>query len=556
MDKGLVLTIGILSIVTLFGIFLSIPHAFAIDKNNILEMPYTDNPPLIDGKWSTADEWKGAGEAKIQTDHGTAYLLVNHDRDNIYFMVDDPNYLKPIGSVYAFFDTSNGASNSIGKEDFALSFGQFKSGEAVAIEFNRGTSEGKWDRIELPSNIQKGSSLSSANDPYESGRDHLIFEFSMPLSFLHKQDRYGFSVGLFENFADGKSAGAVGMWPTNNLLTSSTNFYDLFPVSGGTLEDKNNQVTAPPVPVISVSEQSLSFGNEEVSGKNSKAITISNSGTGILKISNIRVPDEFSISGITVPTDVPPTQSVSFNVIFAPLATGDKSGNVIISSNDLSNPDYSLSVSGTGVEKGKSPFGGKCLIATAAFGSELSPQVQFLRGFRDNHILSTESGSSFMTIFNAWYYSFSPYVADYERQQPWLQQIVKTSIYPLLGILTISEKGFSSVQGDYGAVVAGAIASSMIGAVYFWPFALSIKQVRKNRFNYKIIAYVIGGVFVSVIGSILVGNQYALMITTSLFVLTLLSISAILVAKLITKAKNRISKKMIKSDFTNKASSK
>jgi hypothetical protein len=513
------------------------PHAFAIDKNSILEMPYTDNPSLIDGKWSTADEWKGAGEAKIQTDHGTAYLFVKHDRDNIYFMVDDPNYLQPFGSVYAFFDTSNGASNSLSKEDFALMFGQSEAGVVNIHDFDRGNSEGKWDRMELPSKIQMSSSLSSTNDPYESGRDHLIFEFSMPLSFLHKQDQYGFAVVLYENLAGGKTAGPVGMWPTYNLLTPSTIFYSLFPAYGGILEDKNNQVTAPPVPVISVSEQSLSFGNEEVSGKNSKAVTISNSGTGILKISNIRVPDEFSISGLTIPTDVPPMQSVSFNIIFAPLSTGDKSGNVIISSNDLSNPDYSLSVSGTSVEKGKSPFGGKCLIATAAFGSELSPQVQFLRGFRDNHILATESGSSFMNVFNAWYYSFSPYVADYERQQPWLQQIVKTSIYPLLGILTLSEKGFSTVQGDYGAVIAGSIASSMIGAVYFWPLALAAPQVRNGtRFNYKLAATAFAVVSAATVFSIIVGNEIALMITTSLFVLTLVGIFATISAKIIVTA--------------------
>ena len=163
------------------------------------------------------------------------------------------------------------------------------------------------------------------------------------------------------------------------------------------------------------------------------------------------------------------------------------------------------------------------------------------RGFRDNHILATESGASFMTVFNTWYYSFSPYVADYERQQPWLQQIVRTSIYPLLGILTISEKGFSSVQGDYGAVIAGSVASSMIGAVYFWPFALSVKQVRKNKFNYKLALSLITVVAVSVVGSILAQNKYALMITTSLFVLTLLSISAILAAKLIVMAKKKLS---------------
>ena len=194
-------------------------------------------------------------------------------------------------------------------------------------------------------------------------------------------------------------------------------------------------------------------------------------------------------------------------------------------------------------QKTSGPFGIRCLIATAAFGSELSPQVQFLREFRDNHILLTESGSSFMNVFNSWYYSFSPYVADYERQQPWLQQIVKTSIYPLLGILTISEKGFSAVQGDYGALIAGTIASSMIGAVYFWPFALSVKQVRVKRFNYRMAIIITLVIFAAVLGSIFSVNKYALMATTSLFVLTLVSIFSILMAKALVKVKNYFVKK-------------
>ena len=52
--------------------------------------------------------------------------------------------------------------------------------------------------------------------------------------------------------------------------------------------------------------------------------------------------------------------------------------------------------------------GGGCLIATAAFGSEMAPQIQFLREIRDNTVLQTESGTSFMTGFNQFYYSFSP----------------------------------------------------------------------------------------------------------------------------------------------------
>ena len=46
------------------------------------------------------------------------------------------------------------------------------------------------------------------------------------------------------------------------------------------------------------------------------------------------------------------------------------------------------------------PKGGGCLIATAAFGSEMAPQVQLLRELRDNTVLQTESGSAFHDWFS------------------------------------------------------------------------------------------------------------------------------------------------------------
>ena len=81
--------------------------------------------------------------------------------------------------------------------------------------------------------------------------------------------------------------------------------------------------------------------------------------------------------------------------------------------------------------------GGGCLIATAAFGSEMAPQVQFLREIRDNTVLQTQSGSTFMTGFNQFYYSFSPAVADYERENPAFKETVKIAITPMLTSLAI-----------------------------------------------------------------------------------------------------------------------
>jgi len=80
---------------------------------------------------------------------------------------------------------------------------------------------------------------------------------------------------------------------------------------------------------------------------------------------------------------------------------------------------------------------GGCLIATATYGSELAPQVQQLRELRDNHLLKTESGTSFMNTFNGIYYSFSPYIADYERENPVFKEMVKVAITPMISSISI-----------------------------------------------------------------------------------------------------------------------
>ena len=81
--------------------------------------------------------------------------------------------------------------------------------------------------------------------------------------------------------------------------------------------------------------------------------------------------------------------------------------------------------------------GGGCLIATAAYGSELAPQVQQLRELRDNKLLQTESGSAFMQKFNDVYYSFSPGVADFERENPVFKETIKFAITPMISSLSI-----------------------------------------------------------------------------------------------------------------------
>ena len=127
----------------------------------------------------------------------------------------------------------------------------------------------------------------------------------------------------------------------------------------------------------------------------------------------------------------------------------------------------------------ESTNGGGCLIATATYGSELAPQIQQLRELRDNKLLQTDSGTLFMNSFNDFYYSFSPIVADYERENPIFKEVIKIAITPLISSLSIlnhvdlvSEEqvigyGFSLILLNFG--------------MYFLGPAIVIIEIRKKR---------------------------------------------------------------------------
>ncbi len=144
-------------------------------------------------------------------------------------------------------------------------------------------------------------------------------------------------------------------------------------------------------------------------------------------------------------------------------------------------PEFGECGEGTNLIDGKCTIvatkGGGCLIATATYGSEMAPQVQFLREIRDNQLMSTDSGVSFMTGFNQLYYSFSPYIADMERENPIFQEAVKIGITPLLSSLSIMShaESESEVLG-YGI----SIILMNIGMYFVAPVMLfyGIKKVR------------------------------------------------------------------------------
>ena len=118
-----------------------------------------------------------------------------------------------------------------------------------------------------------------------------------------------------------------------------------------------------------------------------------------------------------------------------------------------------------------------CLVASAAYESELAAPVQLLRGFRDEKVTSTFAGHQFMRVFNAFYYSFSPLVAERLAVSSLLRMIARMLLYPLIGILRISSTVCADLSfcRELAVTVAGVVASFLIGITYGGvPFVVSI----------------------------------------------------------------------------------
>jgi hypothetical protein len=120
--------------------------------------------------------------------------------------------------------------------------------------------------------------------------------------------------------------------------------------------------------------------------------------------------------------------------------------------------------------------GGGCLIATATYGSEMATEVQQLRELRDNQLLQTESGTAFITTFNDIYYSFSPIIADYERENPLFKEVVKLAITPMISSLSLMEN--AETESEVLGLGLSVIALNL--GMYLGVPAVMIVGIRKR----------------------------------------------------------------------------
>jgi hypothetical protein len=248
------------------------------------------------------------------------------------------------------------------------------------------------------------------------------------------------------------------------------------PTEKGTLDVKLTYDTIEPNIQTKISIDFINPQTQKVQEHIDYTISVSKDGEGVFgpiplthtSVGSVKIPIEFNLGEGVYSMDfqiegilfqpIPP-ETVSFDISV---------GEVFAQPNPID-------------EIPKSDENGGCLIATATFGSELAPQVQQLRELRDNTILQTESGVSFMTGFNQFYYSFSPVIADLERQSPIFKEAVKLTLTPMLSSLSLlNYVDIDSEQEMLGYGISIILLNSGMYVGIPLLGILKLYQIRKN----------------------------------------------------------------------------
>ena len=80
------------------------------------------------------------------------------------------------------------------------------------------------------------------------------------------------------------------------------------------------------------------------------------------------------------------------------------------------------------------PSAARCFIATAAYGTPMAEEIQILRDFRDEYLLTNPLGQAFVGL----YYKLSPPIADFITERPSLKPIVRAGLVPVVAVSTVA----------------------------------------------------------------------------------------------------------------------
>lgn len=146
-----------------------------------------------------------------------------------------------------------------------------------------------------------------------------------------------------------------------------------------------------------------------------------------------------------------------------------------------------------------------------------------------------------MTLFNSFYYSFSPSVATTISNNEPMRQVMKVILYPLIGILGGSYEVYKllSFSPELGVVSAGLVASALMAAVYIVPLVLLFSFLKRFRPSIKIVRLIglvwIGSAVVMFVAEI-VASSLLMMTSSGVFVIASMCLTTLFSTRILARA--------------------
>jgi len=198
----------------------TLPNGSGVPENGSIYVPYRENIPNINGQWDTPSEWTDGNEIILQNEfEWTVYIRIKHNQTHLFILLDfiTDQSESSLDSCGICFDTLDNGGNFPRVDDYEFLLYCFDWSHYGDFYFYHEVYQGRgtggynpWVEIEKPLQTKMEMGFSSINDPYEGNRNHRIYEFQIPCSFLGQGYYYGFYAFVFDSGTD-----TLLEWPTN-----------------------------------------------------------------------------------------------------------------------------------------------------------------------------------------------------------------------------------------------------------------------------------------------------------------------------------------------------
>jgi hypothetical protein len=127
-----------------------------------------------------------------------------------------------------------------------------------------------------------------------------------------------------------------------------------------------------------------------------------------------------------------------------------------------------------------------CIVATAAYGSEMAPEVAYMRYVRDDMIGSNAVGRLLVNKWNVFYYSWSPPVAQFITTHSALQPVFRIILVPLIGTVHVTAYVYNTsvpVNATFASIIGFLFAVISSITIYLLIPLLAFQSIYERRFR-------------------------------------------------------------------------